>query len=263
MSEGTRGMGPVARLLLVGLLVTIASACTTVLPPERTEALGPPFNEALKNGYVQLADSRWQAGSWDVLHFRDKATRAMLGNPVWPDEVGARLPSGMRAELAARRDRLIAVLDEGGWAVAPKDAALAQVSFDCWLAETKANRNLDSDCRDIFMASLRDTEQAVLATLPAHYAVLFESGSDTVDAVGLNVATAASRAARLREPRRIRVTGYADPSGAARANEVLSLQRAENVAAALARAGVPRDRIEVEARGATEDGRRVEIALEG
>ena len=58
--------------------------------------------------------------------------------------------------------------------------------------------------------------------------------------------------------------GYTDPSGPARRNEALSLQRAENVAAALARAGVSPEVIEVQGRGATgaaQDGRRVEITF--
>ena len=86
-----------------------------------------------------------------------------------------------------------------------------------------------------------------------------------MEAVGLNVATSASGAALLRTPRRISVIGYADPTGAASLNEALSLQRAENVAAALARAGVSPDLIDVQARGArgaAADGRRVEIAFE-
>ena len=66
----------------------------------------------------------------------------MLGDAVWPDEV-ARVAAPMQAELAAQRDRLLAVLDAGGRALAPEDAALAQVSFDCWLSEARDTRNLD------------------------------------------------------------------------------------------------------------------------
>jgi OmpA-OmpF porin, OOP family len=266
MFGGTSTMRPIARWLLVGLLVASGNACTTVLPPERTEALGPPFNEALKEGYVQLAASRWQGGSWEVLHFRDKARQAMLGDVVWPDDAtSSRVPSALQPDLVAQRDRLLTVLDAGGRVLAPADAALAQVSFDCWLSEAKATKTLGSECRESFVAALQETEQAVLATLPGSYVVLFESGSDAVDAVGLNVATSASRAALLRAPRRISVIGYADPTGSAGLNEALSLQRAENVAAALARAGVSPDLIDVQARGATgaaADGRRVEIAFE-
>jgi OmpA-OmpF porin, OOP family len=257
-------MGPIARWALVDLLTALGSACTTVLPPERTEAIGPPFNEALKDGYVQLAASRWQEDSWELLHFRDKARQAMLGDAVWPNDV-SRAPTALQPELAARRDRLLAVLDAGGRAVAPADAALAQVSFDCWLSETREARSLASGCRESFDSAMHATEESVMATWPESYVVLFEPGSDTVDAVGLNVATSASRVAQLRTPRRISVIGYADPTGPAGLNEALSLQRAENVAAALARAGVSPDLIDVQARGASgaaAEARRVEIAFQ-
>ena len=55
-------MGPMARWLLVGLLAASGSACTTVLPPERTEALGPPFNEALKEGYLRAGRQQMAGG---------------------------------------------------------------------------------------------------------------------------------------------------------------------------------------------------------
>ena len=259
-------MGPMAKWLLVGLLVAGGNACTTVLPPERTEALGPPFNDALKTGYLQLADSRWQEGSWEVLHFRDKARQAMLGDAVWPDDpTHARVPASFRPELAQERDRLLNFLDGGARVLAPQDAAMAQVSFDCWLSEVKDSKRLESECRDAFLASLQETEQAVVATLPASYVVLFESGSDRLDGVGLNVATSVSRAALRTAPARINVIGDADPTGPARLNEERSLQRAENVAAALARAGVSPQLIDVQARGAAgaaEDGRRVEITFD-
>ena len=259
-------MRPMAQWLLVCLLAASGSGCTTVLAPERTQALGPPFNEALKDGYLQLADGPWQEGNWEVLRFRDKARQAMLGGAVWPDDAAsARMPASVQSELVEERGRLLLVLNSGGRVLAPEDAALAQVSFDCWLSEAKEMKQSGSGCQDTFRTALGKTELAVTATLPEPYVVMFESGSDRLDGVALNVATAVSRAARLREPGRINVTGYADPSGSMTRNEALSLQRAENVAAALQRAGVSPELIEVQgqgARAAAEDGRRVEIAFD-
>jgi outer membrane protein OmpA-like peptidoglycan-associated protein len=261
----TSTMRPMAKWLLVCLLMASGNGCTTVLAPERTQAIGPPFNEALKDGYLQLADNRWQQGSWEVLRFRHKARQAMLGDAVWPDEAAnARLPPALRSELVEERERLVLLLDSGGRALAPEDAALAQVTFDCSLSEAKETQQLGSGCQDTFRSALGKTEQAVIATLPEPYVVTFESGSDRLDGVALNVATAVSRAARLREPARINVTGYADSSGSATRNEALSLQRAENVAAALQRAGVSPELIEVQgrvARAAAENARRVEITF--
>ena len=51
---------------------------------------------------------------------------------------------------------------------------------------------------------------------------------------------------------RVRVSGYADPRGAADYNEALSQRRAEAVAAALERAGLPHERLVVEAHGSGE-----------
>jgi outer membrane protein OmpA-like peptidoglycan-associated protein len=51
---------------------------------------------------------------------------------------------------------------------------------------------------------------------------------------------------------RVRIAGYADPRGSDAWNNDLSLRRAQNVAAVLAAAGVPRERMLVEAHGRSE-----------
>jgi outer membrane protein OmpA-like peptidoglycan-associated protein len=261
-------MRSVVTWFLVGILAMAGSACTTVLAPERTTAIGPPFNEALKERYLELGSSKWQEGSWEILHFRDKARSAMLGDLVYPDRV-TWVPSGLQGELIEQRERLLLFLDAGGRELVPEDAAEAQVGFDCWLSEVKATHQLDSGCRETFVAALGRTEQAVLAELPESYVVLFESGSDAIGGDGLNVATAVARAVPLVEPARIEVVGHADPSGSGAANEALSLRRAENVAAALERAGVSAQLLNVQSRGATAapiaaaGGRRVEVMLRG
>ena len=72
----------------------------------------------------------------------------------------------------------------------------------------------------------------------------------------------------------VRVAGYADPRGSDEYNDALSLKRAQSVAAVLASAGVPGDRVVIEAHGRSEtqavagdlDGyaleRRVTVRLE-
>jgi outer membrane protein OmpA-like peptidoglycan-associated protein len=50
----------------------------------------------------------------------------------------------------------------------------------------------------------------------------------------------------------VRIAGYADPRGSDALNDALSLRRAQNVAAVLGAAGVPRERISVEAHGKSE-----------
>ena len=48
---------------------------------------------------------------------------------------------------------------------------------------------------------------------------------------------------------RVRIAGYADPRGSDAYNEELSLRRAQSVAAVLSSAGVPAERIALEAHG--------------
>ena len=43
----------------VGLLVAALGACTTALPPDKIAAQGPPFNDEIRQGYVQLASAEW------------------------------------------------------------------------------------------------------------------------------------------------------------------------------------------------------------
>ena len=98
-------------MLLVASLCTVFGACTA-LPPSKTEALGPPFNEDAKQGYVALASSEWNEGDWDFLHFDDKATDAMLGDEVWPDRVASRrMPAPAREEMLVQRARLVDALE--------------------------------------------------------------------------------------------------------------------------------------------------------
>jgi outer membrane protein OmpA-like peptidoglycan-associated protein len=260
------GRGPL--LALAGLLIGLG-ACTTALPPEKTGALGGPFNEAIKDGYLRLAEAQRSATDVaDWYHFRAKARAAMLGHTVWPDKVASRtVPAAWQAQAIEQREHLLRVLEGGGREAAPADAAAAQINFDCWLEELESVKDPErfSDCRESFGAALALAENALI---DAPYLVFFEPDSDRLDPQALDVVTVAARAARVAEPAAIAVTGYADPAGAASANQELSQRRAEAVAAALRAAGVPAGGIRTAARGAAAAGtaeraRRVEITFDG
>ena len=82
-------------------------------------------------------------------------------------------------------------------------------------------------------------------------------------------------AASLPPGAKVRVDGYADPRGPATLNDDLSLQRAETVALALRKAGVPQDRLVVAGHGSSQStsprgdldayafDRRVTVRLQG
>ena len=264
-------MGALRKPLLLGGLLLGLGACTTALPPEKIAAMAPPlpFNEQLKEGYLRLAETqRAETHPINWYHFRSKAREAMLGDVVWPDKVTSwQIPEASQAEAIELRERLLRALEGGARKTAPADAAAAQVNFECWLQELESIHNPAnfSDCKDSFEAALAKAESSLIHT---PYVVLFDKGSDRIDPDGMNVVTFALRAARIAQPAEIAVTGYADPSGEAQANQALSQHRAEAVAEAL-RAGKPAgSEVRVAARGATpgtkgERARRVEITFGG
>jgi outer membrane protein OmpA-like peptidoglycan-associated protein len=262
-------MHPWGKLVVAGGLMIGLAACVTALPPDKTEALGGPFNEQIKDGYVTLAGAQGSFADPDRRHFHGKATEAMLGRTVWPDKTARRtMPADYRPELIAWRERLLEVLEANGRERTPAEAAAAQVAYDCWLAEVGGGApiNQDTACKTAFLTSLGRVE-AVLTDVPEAYVVYFDVGSEFLGGDARDELTAAARAARFIQPARINVVGYADPTGAARANQELSVQRAQAVADTLIRSGVPESAILVEGRGAESgvpaaQARRVEVTFD-
>ena len=105
------------------------------------------------------------------------------------------------------------------------------------------------------------------------FLVFFDWDRATITAEGMGIVQQAAGAYRSGAPVRIQVTGYTDASGSVGYNQRLSERRANAVAAALARLGVPRSDMAVSGRGKndlrvpTADGvrepqnRRVEIVF--
>jgi OmpA-OmpF porin, OOP family len=105
------------------------------------------------------------------------------------------------------------------------------------------------------------------------FLVFFDWDRDTVTPEGMAILQQAAGAFRAGGPVTIQVTGYADRSGSPGYNQRLSERRANNVANALTRMGVPRQQMAVSGRGEndnrvpTADGvrepqnRRVEIVF--
>jgi OmpA-OmpF porin, OOP family len=251
---------------LFGLLGLLLGACTA-LPPDKTEALGPVFNEDAKQGYVALAGSTWDAGSWDFIHYNRKAEQAMLGDEVWPDRVASRvLPAAARETMLVERARLVEALEASARRQSPREAAKAQVSFDCWLGEVRASGHpdLSTGCKETFMTELAALE-ARLRDVPQMYAVFFDTGSTLLSVPARNTITDAVHAARVLDAERVEVVGFADASGSARDNEALANDRALAVVDALLQAGVPADMIDTSAAGAAGGGdaldRRVDITI--
>jgi len=108
------------------------------------------------------------------------------------------------------------------------------------------------------------------APSPPHRILLFfQEWSAKIDPPAAGAITEAAQWAKDHPADAIKVTGYADPTGSAEANEYMSRTRAQVVADQLVTDGVDRSRIVLGAQGATaftqtsQESRRVEIAIGG
>jgi outer membrane protein OmpA-like peptidoglycan-associated protein len=106
--------------------------------------------------------------------------------------------------------------------------------------------------------------------------VVFKTADASINSMELPALTKiGALAASLPPGAKVRVDGYADPRGPAALNDDLSLQRAEAVALALQKAGVPQDRLVVAGHGSSQStsprgdldayafDRRVTVRLQG
>jgi outer membrane protein OmpA-like peptidoglycan-associated protein len=100
---------------------------------------------------------------------------------------------------------------------------------------------------DELAASLSHTDQLGLD-------VSFRTGDDSVAAQAMSPLLKLGALAASVPQAQVSVAGFADPRGSDAYNDELSLRRATNVAAVLTSAGVPRERIHIEAYGKTEAG---------
>lgn len=118
----------------------------------------------------------------------------------------------------------------------------------------------------VLVALLAACTQAPSAP-PHKVVVFFKEWSAAIDPAATTAITAAAQWGKDHPGTVLRVTGYADPTGSAQANDYLSLTRAQVVVDQLVVDGVDRGRIVMAAHGATDftltsqESRRVEVAI--
>jgi len=102
-----------------------------------------------------------------------------------------------------------------------------------------------------------DEPSSSAAGLPLTVEVTFGVGSDAPAGDADAVLGPVVEALRAEPARRVRVVGHAESSNDPVLEEQLSLRRAETVVGLLVTRGIPRDRADVNAAGATQAGRSV------
>jgi len=284
-------------LLAFGLLsgCAIANSGYDIAKMRAAQSSGSAFTQALAEEYRQLMDFEADAMyDWrDADHYALKGLRAAAGEAVEPDTIASRdLPADKVGELTTARADLVGLFDAGAREKAPRDAAVAQASFDCWMEQQEENFQEDhiAACRDKFNAAMDNMRAAMKpvakaepapepapapapAVAPKPFVVFFGFDSaDITDAAAQTIDDAIATAKGVGATD-YSVTGYADRAGPDEYNAALSLRRSNAVRDALVARGVDGARVSVAGRGEadnavpTDDGvreqanRRVQIII--
>ena len=256
---------------------------------------GNTFNAQLVQEYKKIAlfeaDEMYD---WvDAENHATKGNMAAEGKtplPYTPAEWNIATQAELR-ELELARAELVTILDDGARMSAPREAAVAQAKYDCWVEQQEEGHQPThiAACRDAYLAALDDLKAAV-APEPvkttavvqdeiARETVYFEFDKSTI--TGQAQAKIDSFVAEMKQIQPVvtlYIAGHADTTGPNDYNVDLSRDRAASVRAELERQGMnvgDYSDLEVEAEGETDlavptaDGvreprnRRVEIIAHG
>lgn len=275
------------RILLVTAAVGLVSACADQWNVDAARTMpvqGDAFGKALYSEYLALAASEKEQADWtDTAYFLRKAEAAARGEAVVPQALAERDIDDATAagDLAAARERLMAVLPKAA-TVVPGIAAKAQAGgFDCWMEQQEEGHQPQdiAACKKTFETAMAAIDEALkpkpVAKAPDAFTIFFKSASSKLDSEALATLRTVAKAYADRKPVTVVIAGHTDTAGGANANILLSQKRAEMVANALVGMGVDPSAMALEAYGEeqlavpTKDGvseernRRVEIKVKG
>ena len=283
----------VFRGLLMGSITIALAACSGFSGSKEIQALnearavGSPFTQQLAAEYRDFANSEQNTmfDYADALHFASKHLAAAAREVVLPEPVSDwNLNADDINTLSAGRARLMAAFDAGAREIAPREAAMAQGRYDCWIdaAEEKSGpANSTISCQQGFDEVMNVLEGLVKApvdvapTVPAPvvdntmapvspmavdasqpmaakdavYLVFFDFDRSNVLPAGQSVVTSAVAEIKKHTVTTITVVGHADTAGPKPYNKRLSLKRANAVKAELVAQGMDPKMIRVEHRG--------------
>lgn len=290
----------ILRGVLVGTTLVALSACNSYQGSKEIEALnqaravGSPFTQQLAAEYRDFANAEQNSmfDYADALHFARKGLAAAAGEVVLPEPISDwNLSADDMNTLSVARARLMAVFDAGGREIAPRESAMAQGRFDCWIEsqeEGNAQKEGALSCQQGFedvMGALEGLVRAPVETAPsmptpvpapvvddvmapveplamdrstpmaakdAIYMVFFDFDRSVVLPAGDTVVQTALDEMKGRTLTTVTVTGHTDAAGPKSYNKRLSLKRANAVKAALVAKGVDPTIIRVEHKGEDE-----------
>lgn len=263
------------------LMPLALAACGTGINDARVaKPTGDAFNKALYEGYLARAEHEFGYSHYQSSDaFAERAQMAAAGKAVVPfmpnDDAypSGRVPDSDLDAMLSGRQALLSVFEAGARSKAAKDAATAQVNYDCWIEEQSYRGNFFEDdqpehaaeCRDNFEAALARAQAAVkpapepvaaplspVPQVPTSYLVFFDWDSAGLTEQARQVVREAAANFGKSNFDRIQVVGHADTSGPANYNSNLSRERAVNVTETLVLQGTRDQSIEFIWKGETE-----------
>lgn len=253
-------MDRVVRLAAVGLSLVVLAGCagTQLADARKMTPAGDPFETALAKRYLERSKLAYSGGDYASSdRWAEKSMAAAQGNAPAPGSiVDYDLPGDTVAELTAARARLIAALDASARTKTPAAAARAQVMLDCWMQKQAAN-TITADtttCRSGFLNAMDEIDAAMAPVVagPSSYLLFFDWARAEIPPEARGIVADAAANIQAGDVETVVVTGFADTSGSAKANQRLSERRAQAVRDALVAQGVPAAIIVTQGRGEDE-----------
>lgn len=259
----------IRRALALLTLTFALSGCTyfgsyfVVEELNKAQPKGPAFSQALTQHYKDRANY-----SQNVTYHYEQAYRnaerglmAADGAPVSPYDVNAfAVPSTMEQEILKARADLDKALNNGGRERAPRESALAQAKFDCWVEDSEKTwlPELYKTCRAEFFDAMQQitamkgepvdlsntnwsATSAPIDINANRFLIFFGQSGATLTKTTAQSLDQIAQIIKDRQPRAIRIDGFSDSNGSKKSKKSLSQKRAIAVAEALINRGVDKN----------------------
>ena len=262
-------------LLFCGFAALALTACSDfpirseINALKTVEHVGNTFTRQLALEYERFStnESDVMFDDKDARHFAKKGLDSARGRLVMPEPLDNwdLTPAHMR-ELGTARGRLIMAFDMGAREIAPREAAIAQARFDCWIEQQEENwQAVDIlSCKSQYMQAMNILELAIApppSTPPipaapvenmanmAHtdvvmrptdsmFIVFFGFNKNKIGPSGEGVLDAIATKLRRSPGTVAQITGFTDRAGGENYNINLGQKRADAVKRALLKRGI-------------------------
>ncbi|MEK9682947.1 MAG: OmpA family protein [Rhodospirillaceae bacterium] len=261
------------KITVVAIAGLLVSACANVGGLSDIKPKGKAFEKALFKEYSKMAAYEAAQDSFDdnVTFFVQRAERAATGKAPSPQMISDRKIKGKYAkELGPAYARLWAALDAKAAKLDGKNAAKAQVSFECWLRQAekneKKNKKLDACISDFYgamamvegalynaqekkkkkkaaskkkpsKAKVKKAKKAPGPIRTKYFIAFFDFGSSKLSKKAQIAVESAVGFALSKKSGSIAITGHTDTYGSQKSNKALAKKRVASVLAMFKDAG--------------------------